>query len=389
MKSTGGFIIVLFAFFCVQARAQTLVYSLSDGDTAASRQARFANVAPAPGLRTEAENLAMLRNTRKNEIYSVSVADGKRSLLFSDAGMDLEIAAAGFVSGSSKAYTKGVWRYYATINVSPANSSRYRGVNSEEGVYELSLDGSNHFRKTGDAQKQGLAALNPQATKAAAESSDGQSLFIYSVPDWKVLANVNLPKLSQTHCPRCTPASFGWLADGNRLYIELVVVGDEDDNEAKADHPGTYIISAEGANLGAIPAEIGAFQVTGYIHPNFVERHFLGQTPDGRYLFLDYGVKQGKPPNQTEPFLIIYNPGSKSQNDFPLRFPVGKCYISPSGKYLAYIEHRQTPDYRSELHLWVKDLQSGEEKELASTPPPNPPSSPELNVTLSVLGWLN
>src|ERR1700722_2263929 len=102
MKSTGGFIIVLFAFFCVQARAQTLVYSLSYGDTAASRQARFANVSPAPGLRPEAENLAMLRNTRKNEIYSVSVADGKRSLLFSDAGMDLEIAAAGFVSGSSK-----------------------------------------------------------------------------------------------------------------------------------------------------------------------------------------------------------------------------------------------------------------------------------------------
>jgi hypothetical protein len=303
--------------------------------------------------------------------------------------MDLEIAAAGFVSGSSQAYTKGVWRYYATINVSPANSTRYRGVSSEEGVYELSLDGSNHFRKTGDAQKQGLAALNPQATKAAAESSDGQSLFIYSVPDWKVLATVNLPKLSQTHCPACTPASFGWLADGNRLYIELVVVGDEDDNEAKADHPGTYILSGEGADLGPIPEETGAFQVAGYVHPKFIERHFLGQLPDGRYLFLDYGVKQGKPPNQTEPFLVIYNAGSKSQNDFPLHFPVGQCYISPSGKYVAYIEHRQTPDYRSELHLWVKDLQSGEEKELASTPPPNPPSSPEPNVTLSVLGWLN
>ena len=389
MKSIAVSATLVCLLFCAQARAQTLVYSLSYTDTAAGRRAHFAKVSPAPGLRTEAENLAMLRNTSKNEIYSVSVADGKRSLLFSDAGMDLEIAAAGFVSGSSKAYTKGVRRYYATINVSPANSTPYRGVNSEEGVYELSLDGSNHFRKTGDAQRQGVVAFNPQATKAAAESSDGQSLFIYSVPDWKVLATVNLLKLSQTHCPACTPASFGWLADGNRLYVEIVVVGEEDNDEAKADHPGTYIVSAEGTDLGAIPAEIGAFRVTGYTHPNFVERHFLGQLPDGRYLFLDYGIKQGKPPSQSEPFLIIYNAGSKSQNDLPLRFAVGKCYISPSGKYLAYIEHRQTPDYRSEVHLWVKDLQSGEEKELASTPPPNPPSSPQPNLTLSVLGWIN
>ena len=102
MKSIRASALVVCLLFCTQARAQTLVYSLSYTDTPAGRQARFANVSPAPGLRSEEQNLAILRNTRKNEIYSVSVADGKRSLLFSDAGMDLEIAAAGFVSGSSK-----------------------------------------------------------------------------------------------------------------------------------------------------------------------------------------------------------------------------------------------------------------------------------------------
>jgi hypothetical protein len=389
MKCAAKFVLILSLTLCPHACAQTLVYSLSYSETRASFHARFANVSPLPGLRSEAENLAMLRNTRKNEIYSISLADGKRSLLFSDEGLGLEIGAAGSVSGSAKAYSKGTWRYFATIPVSPANSTPYRGVKSEDGIYELSMDGSHHFRKIADAQKPSSGVLNPQATKAAAESADGQSIFVYSVPDWKLLATMDLQRLARMHCPGCAPASYGWMADGNRLYVELVVVGEEDDDEAKADHPGTYIVSGDGADLGAIPAKLGAFQLVGYVHPNFVERRFIGQLPDGRYLFLDYAAKQGKPINGTEPFLVIAGADSKLQKAIPLKFPIGSCYISPSGKYLAYIERRQTPDYRSELHLWVKNLESGEDKQLLATPPPNPPSSPEPNVTLALLGWMN
>jgi hypothetical protein len=382
MKSAATFVFVLLTFVLsrVPARAQTLVYSLSYSETMASSRARFANVSPAPGLRSEAENIAMLRNTRKNEIYSISLADGKRSLLFSDEGMHLEIRAAGSVSGAAKAYTAGVWRERRTTPIP--------GFYSDDGIYELSLDGSNHFRKIADAQKQGPAILNPQATKAAAQSADGQSIFVYSVPDWKLLATLDLAKLAKAHCPGCTPSGYGWLADGNRIYVEIVVVGDEDDDEAKADHPGSYLLSADGADLGPIPAGTGAFQLAGYVHPRFIGRRFLGQLPDGRYLFQDYGTKQGKPINQFEPFLVISGLAAKPQKYFPLKLQMGG-HISPSGKYLAYVEHRQTPDYRSELHLWVKDLESGEEKELLSTPPPNPPSSPEPNVSLFVLGWMN
>ncbi|HXW54605.1 MAG TPA: hypothetical protein VEJ67_02565 [Candidatus Cybelea sp.] len=178
------------------------------------------------------------------------------------------------------------------------------------------------------------------------------------------------------------------MADGNRVYVELDVSGDEDENEAKADHPGTYALSADGTDLGAIPAAIGAFQLTGYVHQQFVDRRFLGQLPDGRYLFLDHGTKAGKSSNQSEPFLVISGADPKLQKYFAMKFPIGDCYISPSGRYIAYLESRLTPDYRAEPHLWVKDLESGEEKELASAPPPNPPSSPEPNLTLFVLGWM-
>ena len=330
----------------------------------------------------------MLRSTRKNEICSVSVTDGKRSLLFSDDGMGLEIAAWGSVSGSTKAYAKGTWRYFATIPVSPANSTAYRGVKSEDGIYELSLDGSNHFRKIADAPKQGRAILSAQGTKAAAESADGQSFFIYSVPDWKLLATLDLAKLAKAHCPDCTPASYGWMADGNRIWVELVVVGEEDDDAAKVDRPGTYIISGAGADLGAIPGNIGAFRLAGYVHAKFIERQFIGQLPDGRYVFLDYGARQGKSPGQTEPFLVISANDSTPQKTFPLKFPIGG-FVSPSGKYLAYIERRTVPYYRSEPHLWVKNLETGEDKELASIPPPGPPSSPEPNQTISIVGWIN
>ena len=324
----------------------------------------------------------MLRNTRKNEIYSISVADGKHSLLFSDEGMHLEIRAWGTVSGGAKAYTTGVWRERRT--------TPNPGFYSDEGIYELTLDGSNRFRKIADDQKQGRPVLNRQGTKAALVSweNDKFAVSIYAVPDWKLLAAWDFGKLVQTHCPACTPTSYGWLADGNRLYVELVVAGEDDDDSANANHPGTYILSGEGADLGAIPPQTGAFQVPGYFHPNFLERQFVGQLPDGRYLFLDYRVKQGNHPAQTEPFLLISGLEAKLQKYFPLKFPVGG-YISPSGKYLAYLERRQTPDYRSEIHLWVKDLESGEEKELLATPPPNPPTSPEPNVALSVLGWIN
>jgi hypothetical protein len=361
------------------ARAQTLVYSLSYVDTASSRRAYFANVPP-PGARSEDQDIAMMRNIRKSEIYSISIADGKRSLLFSDDGTHLEISAGATVSRGAKAYAAGVWREHR-MAPSPA-------FFSDNGIYELSLDGSNHFRKLGNAPSRAAPVLNPQATQAAVQSADEQSILVYSVQDWKVLFTLNVAKLVQTHCPTCILASFGWLADGSRLFVELDL-GDEDADDARtAHHPGAYIFSANGVEQGAIPPGLGALQYPGYVNAG-VDRHLLGQLPDGRYLFLDYGVKQPNSDGKNAPFLIIAGSDPKSVKQFPLRFSIGTMYLSPSGKYGAYLESRQTPDYRGEAHLWVRDLSSGIEKDLFSVPPPNPPQSPTPNILLSILGWID
>ncbi len=157
---------------------------------------------------------------------------------------------------------------------------------------------------------------------------------------------------------------------------------------ASANTPGTYLLSEDGTDPRSVSPQTGALQLPGYIQPKFIDRHFLGQLPDGSDLFQDYAVPKGGPFWNPKPFLIVAKPGSDSQKQFPLKFAIGRGFPSPSGKYLAYIEDRQTPN-RTELHLWVKDLESGAEKELFAAPPPNPPASPEPNLILSILGWIN
>ena len=103
----------------------------------------------------------------------------------------------------------------------------------------------------------------------------------------------------------------------------------------------------------------------------------------------EFAAKQGSPGNP-ETFLVISGPDYKSQTQFAQKRLAGTYYVSASGKYLAYVEERRLPpNFQPEPHLWGKDLQSGEEKELFVAPAPNPPTSPEPNVVLTVPGWAN
>src|SRR5258706_2072506 len=229
MKLSTSLVTVSCLFFCTQARSQSLVYSLTYVETGASFRAHFATVSPFPGRRSDDENLSMLRGTRKTEIYSFSLPTGKSTLLFSDEGPHLQVMATGVVAGDGKAYIAAFWRERRTT---PTPT-----VTSEEALYEISLDGSNHFRKIADAQpNQPPAILNPQSTRAAFEMfKDGKFVVsIYAVPEWKLLHTWDLAKLMQSHCPDCNPLSYGWLAYGKRLYTELCLAGEDDEDSLQA-----------------------------------------------------------------------------------------------------------------------------------------------------------
>jgi hypothetical protein len=384
MKSRTNLLIASsLMLFYAQPRAQTLIYSLSYSETPTSFRARFPNGAIGAPIN---EKLAMLRNYRKTEIYSVSMIDGKRSLLFSDEGMNFEIRPTDPAVGAGKAYVPGVEREWRT--------TPNPGVYSDPpAIYEISLDGSKRFRRLFETRpNQNAILLNRQAKKAVFEAllNEKYVVFVYDVPAWKLLRSWELTKLSQAHCPDCLPMSYGWLTTGDRLFFNLDLGAESDGDESKNHNlPGTCIVSEEGADLGGISPETGRLQLPGYVHPNYVNRFLIGQLPDGSYLFQDYAAKKGAPLAELQRFLVVSNAETKLQKQLPQKFRARSYYLSPSGKYLAYIEERQIPNYRTELHLWGRDLQSGEEKELFAAPPPNPPASPEPNVVLTVLGWAN
>src|SRR5260370_30024080 len=102
MKLNARLLTVSCLLFCTEARSQTVVYSLTYSETRTSFQAHFANVSPFPGRRSDDENLSMLRGTRKNEIYSLSLITGQSTLVCSDEGTHLHIMAAGAGSGYGK-----------------------------------------------------------------------------------------------------------------------------------------------------------------------------------------------------------------------------------------------------------------------------------------------
>jgi hypothetical protein len=381
MKWSVNLLIAVSLLLCAQARAQTLIYALSYADTPASLKTRFPRGAIGATIN---DNLAMLRGFRKTEIYSVSMIDGKRSLLFSDDGMNLEIRPTGATLGAGKSYATGIVREWRTTSTPGAYSE-------PAAIYEVSLDGSNRFRRLVEIEtNQSPVLLNPQTQKmvfGAFVSNGKYVVSIYDIPTWKLLRSW---ELTHAHCPDCIPVSYGWLADGDRLFFNLDVGGDD---SSAHDVPGAYITAEDGTDLGGIPMHVGQLQLPGYTRDKDVTTFLIGQLPDGEYLFRDYGLKKGllpKAPMEQESFLVITGPDFKSKKQIPLqRFQIGSFCLSPSGKYLAYIEERQIPNYRTERHLWGRNLESGTEKEMLVTAPPHPPSFPEPNVSFTILGWLD
>ena len=382
--------IVASLILCGRAAGQTLIYSLSYAETPASRSARFPHGALGA---TIDQQFAMLRDYRKTEIYSVSMIDGKRSRLFSDDGMHLEIKPVGATLGSGSAYAIAV----VPGHTAPGPAA---GYSDPAALYEISLDGSNRTRRLFETQpSQTSPVLNRQGEKAvfAGYLNERYVVSVYSVSSWTSLYRWDLTKLMQAHCASCNLTSYGWLEDGDRLFFNLVI-GDEDDVNSKAPNvPGTYTVSGDGGHFSALPATAGDLQLSGY--RRWIELasgdppSLIGQTVSGDYLFRDYAVKTGtvpKPPKGPESFLVITGPDFRSRKQIPLQLAgLDSFSLSPSGRYIAYIENRQTQDYRSEHHLWGLDLESGLKRELLATPPPALPTSPEPNLVLTVLGWLD
>lgn len=380
--------IIWILLFAPWAAAQSLVYMVSYTLTPAGFRAHFPNGTLGA---TPDQRLATLRRNIKNEIWSVSMADGKRTLLFSDEGMsNFELLPGYPTVASGKALVKGVERSWR-------GQPNPGAMETPQGVYESSLDGTKRFRRLIDV-KPNMASimLNLAGTSAAIESQDPATgkytLDVYGLPDWKLVRSLELNKAFEAHCPGCLVQSYGWLADGKALFFELDP-GDEDGGEASPNQvPGNYIVSEEGADLGSIPRTAGRMETVGYERLPSFDTRLIGQLGDGRFVFLDYALKKvprPKPPVEYEPFLVITDRDFKVLKQLQIgRLRTSGYVLSANGKYVAFVEDRQIPNYKTERHVWAKNLEAGEAKEVFMTPPPNPPTSAEPNVSVTIIGWL-
>jgi len=401
--------------FCAQAaRAQKLVYmvSYSYGSAQARLHAQFPS-----GIfgTTPEQRVAMTRQTLKNEIWSISLRDGKRTLLFSDENMGFEISPAigGYAVDSSRnvAYVRAVERTWEA----PPTRATPGVYETPKGVYEIALDGSNHFRRLFDAtQNMSAALVNAAGTRAAFwgwEDKGGYFLYLRELPSGNLLTRVNITKVLKAHCGDCLPEDVGWLADGKRLFFTMEEGEDDsadtdDDTTSAAAEPtgtpaakqapldvtGTRIISEQGEDLGSFPPHAGEMHSPDYKREISITPYLVGETPNGTYVFRDYGEKNGPQPQAPavlDGILVFTGADFKPHKQIPLGKRFGSAFaLAPDGNLLAFVEDRQLSDYKTERHIWARNLQTGEEKELLVVPPFNPPNSPLLNERAVILGWL-
>jgi hypothetical protein len=334
--------------------------------------------------------LVMLRHTR-TEIYSLSMSDGKRTLLFSDDGMNFEILPVGVldhpVVAGDKAYLRGVeqeWRGQPNPGV----------YETPPGIYEFNLDSSRKFRRVLEMKpNMGLPVLNAVGTKALfLREDEGRDVYsIYETATWRLLHEGDLRRSLQAHCPDCIPGASGWLADSSKLFVNLVMTGGDGESDDAQNAPGAYLFAEDGTNLGEIPGNAGQLHLVDYVREDSIVPTLIGQLADGNYLFRDYARLKGplpKAPLEMSAFLVLTSPNFKAQQQIPLpRSRLGQFQLSPKGNYLVFVEDRMTVNYQTVRHLWMKNLQSGEEKEISAAPSPAP-SSPGPSPISAFLGWL-
>jgi len=359
-------LVVGIALFTARSFAQELVYAVSFVETPGSLHARFPTGAMGAPIESR---LAMLRQTRKTEIYSASMTDDDRSLLFSDENMNLELSQVGSVSRGKNAYIEGIEREWRS---GPAPGA----YSTPRSVYQLTLDGSRKFHRLWETQpNQSRPVPSSDGSRVAFQNFVGDKyvISIYDVSKSTLIQQWELTKILQAHCVSCIPLSLGWLADGHRLFVNLVE-GDDDGEETSGPAiPGTYLVSEDGKDLGKLSAQYD---------------YLLRQLPEGTFAFLAH-LTMADHPGKPQPFIVLRKPENEVHVQLPAEPRPDTIFLSPSGRYLAYIEGRTTPRYQTELHLWVQDLEGGGRRELFVAPPANPPSSPQPNLTVTILGWID
>ncbi|MBI1738358.1 MAG: hypothetical protein HYR58_03840 [Acidobacteria bacterium] len=319
----------------------------------------------------------------KTEIFAVDVNAGKPRLVFSDASADfllLPVYRAGgepeqvMVTGGGKIFARGVER------------SRYPGGWYEfpASIYELPADGSGRARKVFDIQgEQSLRKLfvTPTGTKIGYINYLGQTqfIFIHDAATGTMLRKIDLSKIALD----CFARNIGWLPDGARLFFTLETGDEHVTSRASYARVGSYVMKDDGTQPVRVPRELSApTKRAGYSSAPDLPPVLLGALPDGRQLYKEFQWEQQGKGRRPVTFLYTVDPASKARKDYSTRAREGLFWfrVSNSGRAVAFTELLGQSDTE---HVWVLDLQSGEERKIFSF------ATKSLTLPcLGIIGWM-
>ena len=308
--------------------------------------------------------------TTHNRLFSFNPDTKETKLVFTDEHTPIILTLPTFEEGE---YGRKVFVSSKKSVFAPA---RERSRSERPTIYELSVDGSNRFRKVlalEDIKDDPLTQVfvNSSGTLLGYVSyrdagPEGPTISVHEARTGALVRRMNLRKtLLNTYA-----MSIGWMPDDNRLYFTLHAAPhapEEADRKV-----GTYMINAAGIGLVRLPPSLFAFpKPQGFttVHSVGVAPDCVVVQPDGTLLMRELYSKGG-----LHSFLYLVNPATKSKKAVPLSRSekIDWFRLSHNGKRVAFMQvHRtplqpQQPYYIWTADIWVKDLESGAEQRVGS-----------------------
>lgn len=314
-----------------------------------------------------------------SRLFSVNLATKQARLLFSDQaapvkltlGVSPDLGEHGrkvFVSGRKSVFA---YAYGDRSSQTAANTS----------ILELSVDGSNRFRKALTAledymgithQPLSQVFVNPAGTLIAYVSyhpfdewPTGPTLVIHE-RGGRLVQRMDLrERLLGNYV-----MSIGWMPDAARLFFTLQAY-EPHAPEAAYGRIGTYLINADGTGLARLPAALFVFpERPAFTTSSDVVPICVGARPDGTLLMREIAYKAGD--TLPHSFLYLVDPAARSRTAVGLGRSGNLDWfrLSHDGRRVAFMENvaPMAQDGKTSFRVWVKDLESGAERMVALLP---------------------
>lgn len=292
---------------------------------------------------------------KQGEVFALDPETGRSELIFTDDTLaivlnrDVRVAPGG--------------RLFANATECDDHGRR---IHSRVALYELSIDGTNSYRKVAPvADKAPFARffVNSSGTRLGSVKwlQGGQYLLIHETENGELVSEIDASGIFMD----CYQSSIGYLRNSDTIFFSLETGDVHVTSDESYALVGTYIMDEPGTNvirLDSLPAR------EGYRSIEMVR--LLGGLATGELIYAA-AERDAENVNRMTPAIFrVSAPGADTLRVTDISFgyeaemPLGIAAdfeLSPSGKYLAALNGLPSVNDQSK-EIWLKDVETGREK---------------------------